>query len=192
MIQRSEAFYGLKCNFESGEIDDSFINEILDVLAGKGVEFAPEEPSAVEKWEIEKSPWLAPPEDPELIDPEVKLLIEAGDSMRDELQARIKDLESQVDIIADENQSLEKRIEEKDAEIAGLKSRECNYGHMHPCDCIQHLIPESSELVKARENSINCEHRRDETDYEYYVRKLGFALDYIEALENARLRGGKC
>jgi len=44
------------------------------------------------------------------------------------LKARIADLESQVDIIADENQALEKRIEEKDAEIerlTGLPTPEC-------------------------------------------------------------------
>jgi archaellum component FlaC len=81
-----------------------------------------------------------------------------------ELTARISDLESQVNIIADENQSLEKRIEEKDVEIERLKQP----------------IPESPELVKARADHKTC--TGDKCDC---------VVHYIAALEsdNARLRG---
>jgi hypothetical protein len=185
-LKRSEALKIAK----SPGISDRDAEIIVSEFESAGVEFAPEELSEIEKAKKKYEDAVNEQHDNDGTD-HYPAIVSYADHFHKVLQARIADLESQVNIIADENRSLEKRIEEKDAEIAGLKSRECNYGHMHPCDCIQHLIPESSELVKARENSINCEHRRDETDYEYYVRKLGFALDYIEALENARLRGEK-
>jgi hypothetical protein len=128
-LKRSEAFYKIQNNYEDEDkLDPDFLNEILDILESAGVEFAPEEPSAVEKWENEVKDYALDAKEygADNMDElnfkgsEIKKIIELGNSMRDEQQARIADLESQVNIIADENQSLEKRIEEKDAKLSGL------------------------------------------------------------------------
>jgi hypothetical protein len=165
-------------------------NRILDAIESAGVEFAPEELSEIEKAKKKYEDAVNEQHDNDGTD-HYPAIVSYADHFHKVLQARIADLESQVNIIADENQSLEKRIEEKDAEIAGLKSRECNYGHMHPCDCIQHLIPESSELVKARdeyEEWNNLGVQQTESILRKGFLRLVAYKDTLES-ENARLRG---
>jgi hypothetical protein len=101
-------------------------NRILDAPESAGVEFAPEEPSAIEKFEKsrEEAEVYLRDLNGEAFDFIVAAVIDA-EAMRDELQARIAELESQVNIIADENQALEKRIVEKDAEIERLRGGKC-------------------------------------------------------------------
>jgi hypothetical protein len=160
-------------------------NRILDAIESAGVEFAPEppEPSAVEKWTALVT--LEPLHQTYSGD-EVKGVVKVGNAMRDEQQARISDLESQVNIIADENQSLEKRIEEKDAETARLENCYNDAIETIASDnaYIKNLkepVPESPELAKAKNDYYSYR-----SEYE-----LQWVPAYVAALEsdNARLRG---
>jgi hypothetical protein len=120
MIKRSEMFKII----DDYSTSEKMTIRILDAIESAGVEFAPEppEPSAVEKWTALVT--LEPLHQTYSGD-EVKGVVKVGNAMRDEQQARISDLESQVNIIADENQRLEKRIVEKDAEIERLRGGKC-------------------------------------------------------------------
>jgi hypothetical protein len=176
MIKRSSAIDKVIIELEQRYREDpcterEMANRIATALESAGVEFAPEEPesSAVEKWNraaddidiLTFDEWEKQHHDNRGL---ALGLRDYGNVMRDELQARISDLESQVDIIADENQTLEKRIEEKDAEIERL----------------QQSLPESPELVKLREKYYKC-------------RDHSYDGDYITALESeiAKLRGAR-
>ncbi len=111
-LKRSEA---LKIIKSPGGISDKDADIIMSEFESAGVEFAPEEPSAVEKWEkadvcyryadgINRGP------DYEKMYIETRL---KGTAMRDELQARISDLES--------------RVKEKDAKIGKHKQGVVRY-----------------------------------------------------------------
>jgi hypothetical protein len=160
-------------------------NRILDAIESAGVEFAPEppEPSAVEKWTALVT---LEPLHQTYSGYEVKGVVKVGNAMRDEQQARISDLESQVNIIADENQSLEKRIEEKDAETARLENCYNDAIETIASDNayikkLKEPVPESPELAKAKNDYYSYR-----SEYE-----LQWVPAYVAALEsdNARLRG---
>jgi chromosome segregation ATPase len=206
-LKRSEAFYKIQNNYEDEDkLDPDFLNEILDILESAGVEFAPEEPepSAVEKYKKLKDSILHYDYD----DWAPVDLFHCMDSVIDELQARISDLESQVNIIADENQSLEKCIEEKDVEIEKLKKQqnETDKRILYWKDAVTTLqkmgrekneqLPESPELVRAREeyekwkNGYDGDGQQTEIMSRKGFSKLVIFKDALES-ENARLRGIK-
>lgn len=173
MTTRSKAYKKIFDDFSPPTCD--LANRILDALESAGVEFAPEETSAVEKWEEAKAEWKDCH-----TDMRANFLIIAGNSMRDELQARIA--------------ALEKRIEEKDAEIDRLTKENTQYKLSTRADINKAAqpLPESPELVKAKEEFREMRARFSQsqcTDWSMANK----SMIYIAALESelARLRGGK-
>jgi septal ring factor EnvC (AmiA/AmiB activator) len=178
MIKRSNAYCEIQNLYDDEDKPDQIaINDILDALESAGVEFAPEEPdpSAVASFEkmLSKRHDLGAYYN-------IDDIAEIGLKMRDEQQTRIADLESQVNIIADENQALENRIEEKYAEIGDLQGELGDA--LMKIERLKQPLPESPELAKAIKN--------------YYGESNNFlpmrVLNYIDALESelARPRGG--
>jgi hypothetical protein len=105
MIKRSKLkqriYDALSIYSNDEELRSTLTNVVFSNLDYADMEFAPEETSAVEKWNAQMK-------DGKLYTAHRREdMLECGNAMRDELQARIVD--------------LEKRIEEKDAEIERLK-----------------------------------------------------------------------
>jgi hypothetical protein len=224
MIKRSKLkqriYDALSIYSNDEELRSTLTNVVFSNLDYADMEFAPEEPSAMETFEemLSKSCDLGAYYN-------IEDIAAIGEKMRDELQARIVDLEKRIEEKDAElfscRQSLLKQGIEKDAKIKQLKKPMPLYEEMAAkiknledtkmrhndwirkakndasyqdnisfdivwADALRalklHQLPESPELVKARENY-----------YDGTECKNTPAEQLIDALESeiARLRGGK-
>jgi DNA repair exonuclease SbcCD ATPase subunit len=181
MIKRSEMFKII----DDYSTSEKMTIRILDAIESAGVEFAPEELSEIEKAKKKYEDAVNEQHDNDGTD-HYPAIVSYADHFHKVLQARIADLESQVNIIADENQRLEKRIEEKDAETARLENCYNDAIETIASDNayikkLKEPVPESPELAKAKNDYYSYR-----SEYE-----LQWVPAYIAALEsdNARLRG---
>jgi len=104
-MKRSEAFRAIdnkESTFHGGRcIEPENIHDVLDALESAGMQFDPEEPSAVEKWKRET-------ELPEMCSEHcnAEYYVGLGNAMHDELQAAIADLkishEKELRILAED------------------------------------------------------------------------------------------
>jgi hypothetical protein len=117
--ERKKQLIDILQNYDGTEGIEKASETILDAESA-GMQFDPEKMSTVEKWKRET-------ELPEMCSKHcnAEYYVELGNAMRDELQAKIK----------------------------GLQSRECQYGHMRPCYENERLQAELAREREAREKA---------------------------------------